>query len=77
MLGKSLSITYNQSKTATLTPQKLFNSSKFHKKAGQGYAGPHSIHTFTVTDDHNAVTKSESSNSKDSCYILSNINTFI
>lgn len=62
---------------ATLIPQKLFNSHETHKKAGQGHTRSHSIHTFTVTDDHITAMELESSNSKDSYYILSNINTFI
>lgn len=58
-------------------PEKLLNSSNSHEKAGQGYTGLHSIHTFTIIDDHITVTKLESSNSKDSYNTLSNINTFI
>lgn len=58
-------------------PEKLLNSSKSHKKAGQGYTGLHSIRTFTSIDDHITVMKLESSNSKDSYNTLSNINTFI
>lgn len=58
-------------------PEKPLNSSNRHKKAGQEYTGLHSIHTFTITDDHIIVMKLESSNSKDSYNTLSNINTFI